>query len=131
GGGAGHHRVGAARVVADHATEGAVGVGGGVGPEREVVPFGGVAQVVENQSGLHAGPAPVEIELDDVVHVAGKVDDDGHIRRLAGQAGVCAHRQHRRAVGTTYRHGCHDVVGVEREHGADRDLAVVGAAGRV
>ena len=45
----------AATVVADHAAEGAAGVGGGVGRIGEVVEFGGVAEPVEDDSRLDDG----------------------------------------------------------------------------
>ena len=45
----------AATVVADHAAEGAAGVGGGVRRVGQVMQFGGVAQAVEDDAGLDAG----------------------------------------------------------------------------
>ena len=54
---AGHDRVHAAGVVADHAAEGAAVVGGGIGREGQVMLLGCGAEVVENHSGLNAGDA--------------------------------------------------------------------------
>jgi hypothetical protein len=53
----GHHGMNAAGVVTDHAAEGAAVMRGGVGAEGEMVFFGGVAESVEDDSGLHAGEA--------------------------------------------------------------------------
>ena len=60
---AGHHGVHAAGVVADHATEGAAIVGGGVGSKGEVVLFGGGSEMIENDSGLYAGDAADRINF--------------------------------------------------------------------
>src|SRR5207244_10263893 len=51
---AGHQAVDAAGVIADHAADGAVGVGGGVGAEGEGVLLRGVAQIVENYARLYS-----------------------------------------------------------------------------
>ena len=61
---AGHDRVGAAGVVAEHPAQGAAVVRGRVGPEGQAVAFGGGAQVVQDHARLRRGrsaapgPAP-------------------------------------------------------------------------
>ncbi|WGR97613.1 hypothetical protein MTX26_24865 [Bradyrhizobium sp. ISRA443] len=57
GGAAGHHRMHAAGVIADHAAERVVIVCRGIRPKGELVLFGGRAQVVENAARLDFGEA--------------------------------------------------------------------------
>ena len=87
---AAHEGVDAAGVVADHAAEGAAAVGGWVGGEGEVVLFGGVAELIEDDAGLDAGEAGRGVEGDDPVHVFGEVEDDGYVAALAGEGGATA-----------------------------------------
>ena len=82
---AGHQRVNAARVVADHSADRAVRVRRGIGTEGELVVLGGVAEIVEDDAGLHARVFRVGIELDDLVQVLRKVHDDGDVAALAGE----------------------------------------------
>ena len=49
-----HHGVDAARVIPDHASQGAVGMGCRVGAKREFVFFGGRAQCIQDYARLHA-----------------------------------------------------------------------------
>ena len=65
----------AAGVVADHAAEGTAVVGGRVRSERQMMFFGSVAEMVEHHSRLYPGNAPLGINLDDVTHVAGEIED--------------------------------------------------------
>ena len=52
--------------------------------------FGGVAEVVENDAGLHAGDAAGGIDLENPRHVLGEVEDDGDVAALAGERGAAA-----------------------------------------
>ncbi len=80
-----HHRVDAAGVVANHAADGAAVVAGGIGREGEVMFFGGVAEVVEDNSGLNAGDAAFGIDFENARHVLGEIQHDGDVAALAGQ----------------------------------------------
>ena len=103
---AGHHRVHAAGVVADHAAQRAVIVGGGVRAEGEVVRLGRVAQGRRARSP--AAPARGRsrgVDLQHAVQVLREVDHHGDVAALAGQAGAAAARQDRRAVLAAQRDG--------------------------
>ena len=52
-----HDRVDAAGVIADHAADGAAVMTGGIGSEGQMIFFGGVAEMVEDDSRLHASDA--------------------------------------------------------------------------
>ena len=128
---AGHDGVDAAGVVADHAADGAAVVAGGIGGEGEVMFFGGVAEVVEDDAGLHAGDAAGGIDLENARHVLGEVEDDGDVAALSGEGGAAAAAEHGRIEFAAEGECGEDVVGVVRENYADGDLAVVRTVGRV
>ena len=128
---AGHDRVHAAGVVADHAAESAAVVRGGIRREGEVVFFGGGAQTVEHDSGLYAGDAAGRIDFENPRHVFGKIEDDGDVAALSGERCASATAEQRRAELAAERDRGFDIVVIAREHDADRNLAVVGAVGRV
>ncbi len=117
--------VDAAGVVADHAAEGAAAVGCRVGGEGELVLLGFVAEGVEDEARLDAGEARGGIKVEDRVHVAGEIDDDGDVAALAGEAGAAATREDGRAELAACGDGGNDVGGVEGQDKADGDLAVV------
>ena len=123
--------MGAAGVIADHAPEGAPGVGGGVGPEGQPVPLGRPAQVVQHDSRFGPGQPPVGIDFEDAGHVARHVDDDCLVARLPGQARTGAASQERRpGLGGQPGHGL-DVGVVDGEDDPERDIAVVRRVGGV
>src|SRR5437588_10829504 len=72
----------AARVVADHAADGAAVVTGRVGGKGQMMLFRGVAQMVEHNAGLHAGDAAYGIDLEDLSHVLCEVEDDRDVAAL-------------------------------------------------
>src|SRR5438128_2475940 len=80
----------AAGVVADHPAESASAVGGRVGTECEAVCFGGVAQLIQNNSWLNPGLLLRVVEPEETVVVLGHIHDHGHIAALAGNAGAAA-----------------------------------------
>ena len=127
----GHHRVGATRVVADHPPERAPVVGGGVRSVGEIVRGRGVPEVVEDHSGLDPGKAPPGVELDDPVHVAGKVEDQRPVHRLARQAGPAAPSDDGRAVGSGDAYRGNDVGGVPGLDDPEGRNPVVGRVGSV
>ena len=128
---AGHHRVNAARVVADHAAEGATVVAGGVGAEGQMIFFRGVAEMVENNSGLHACDAAPGIDLKDLRHVLREIEDDGDIAALSGERCAATAAEQRRAEFAADSDRGDHVVGIARKNDADRDLAVVRSVGGV
>ena len=82
---AGHDRVHAAGVVADHASKGAAVMGRGIGREGEVVFLGRGAKRVEDDSRLHARDAARGIYFKNGRHVLRKVEDDGGVATLSGE----------------------------------------------
>ncbi len=121
----------AAGIVADHAADGAAVVSGGIGGEGEVMFFGSVAEMVEDDSGLHAGDAAGGIDLEDFRHVLGKIQNDGDVAALSGERGAAAAAEQGRAEFAARGDCGENVILVARENDADRDLAVVGRVGRV
>lgn len=120
------HRVRAARVVPDHAAEGAAAVGGGVGAEAQSVRGRGLLEAVEDDTGLDDGRARLGVERDDPVHVTGEVEDDSGAGRLSRDRRAAAAWHDRHAVVPAHGQGGRHVVGVARADHAERDPAVVG-----
>ena len=115
-----------ATVIADHAAEGAAGMGGGIGAVGEVMEFGGVAEAVKHDAGLDAGQLGLGIDGVEPVHVARVVKDDGDVGALAGEGGSGASRQDGGSCGAAGGEGGFNVGGVARVEDADGKLAVVG-----
>ncbi len=120
------HRVGAARVVADHSAERAAAVGGGVGSEAQSVRGGGLLEPVEDQPGLHDRGARGGVEGQQPVHVPGEVQDHARPRRLPGDRRSAAACHHGHTVLPAHRQRRRHVVGVPRGDHAQRDPPVVG-----
>ena len=59
----------AARIIADHAAQRTAIVGRGIGTEGQVVPLSRVAQMIENQTGLHTRESSLSIQFKDAVHI--------------------------------------------------------------
>ncbi len=124
-----HHRMCAARVVADHSAEGVARVRGGIGAEGEAVLECRHAQHVEVAPRLDAGGARHRIDREDAIEVLGAVDDHRGVARLAGERGAAAARGDRHAVAAADLDGANHVFGVARQNDADRDVPVVGCVG--
>ena len=84
GGAAGHHRVDAARVVADHPAEGAAAVRCRIGAKGQAELIRRRPQAVEDDAGLYAGPAPLAVDLLDSVHVFREVEQQAIVDGLPG-----------------------------------------------
>ena len=126
------HRVPAARVVAEHAAERAVGVRGRVRPEGQSVLLArGVAQVVEDAARLHARDAALGVDLEDVVEVLREVDQHRRVAALAGEARAPAAQDDRRPVLAADAVDLDELVHVARDDDADRRHPVVRGVGRV
>ncbi len=117
--------VDAAAVVADHAAEGAAGVGGWVGRVGEVVLFGSIAEAVEDDAGLDGRELHLGVDAAESVHVARKIEDHGDIGALAGQAGSGAAGQHGSSGSAACGKGGLDVGCVAGIDDAYGELAVV------
>ena len=82
---AGHYRMHAAGVIADHAAKSAAAVRGWIRAEGEVMFFGGVAEMVEHDTGLHAGDAADRINFENPRHVLGEIEHDRDVAALSGE----------------------------------------------
>src|SRR2546421_1015265 len=87
---AGHNRMGAARVVTDHAAKSAVLVSGRVWSKGEVVALCFVAQVIENSPRLHARLPFLGVDLENFVHVFRHVHNYCDVTGLSCQARAAA-----------------------------------------
>src|SRR6185437_7590273 len=85
-----HLRVRPAGVVAQHATEHAAAVGGGLRAPGQMVGTRGLDQVIADGSRLDAGVLLSRIEFQDVVQVLGEVNHQADVAALSGQAGAAA-----------------------------------------
>ena len=122
----------AATVVADHAAQRAARVSGRVGRIGKVMKLGGVAQPVKHDAGLDRARAWLRDRSTlSRVHVARKVEDDGHVGALAGEAGAGAARQHRGACRAAGGQGGFNIGGIARQHDADGELAIIRGVRRI
>src|SRR5580692_132114 len=81
-----------ARVVADHAAKGAIGVCRWIRSPRQPSLAGlhsCVAQLVADGAGQHTGPPLRRVYLEDSMHVLRPVDNNGNIAALSCQARAC------------------------------------------
>ena len=107
-------------------------MGGGIGAESQLVFFGGVAEGIEHDPGLHAGDAALGIDLENLRHVLGKIEHDGNVAALAGEGGAASAAElvaHR--IGGRGPMVARTSSASRGEHNADRNLAVVGAVSGV
>src|SRR5260370_13610263 len=71
---AGHYRMDAAGVVADHAAQRAAVVRGGIRGESQVMFFSGVAESIEHDPGLNPGDAAGRSNLENLSHCLAEID---------------------------------------------------------
>ena len=90
-----------------------------------------LAQRIEHDAGLYAGPFGLRIECLDAVHILGEVQNNRFIATLAREACPAAPRQDRRAVVTRHGDCADDILCMARDDDADRDLAIVRSVGRI
>ena len=121
----------AATVVANHATEGAAGVRGRIGRVGELMELGGIAQPVENDSGLNAGEPLRGVQFLKRIHETRKVKDNSDIDALAGEAGTRAARENGSTCGAAGGQCGLNVGCVAWKNDADGKLAVVRRIGSV
>src|SRR5215468_297288 len=114
-----------ARVVSDHAADGAAAVTRGIGSKCEFMFLGCGPEVVEDDSRLSACDAPPRIELDNLRHVLREVEDYSNIAALARKRCASASTEQRRTVFPADRNRCDYVVVVSWEYHADGNLPVV------
>src|SRR3982751_2624438 len=102
----------AARVVADHSSEGAISVSGRVGTPNQLLTaclHRCIAQLIANRPREYAGPTLRRVHLEDAVHVFRPVDNNGDIAALTGQAGTSPSREQRGTKFPSGSDGLHHV----------------------
>ncbi len=119
-----HHRVHAARVVADHAADRAVLMRRRIGSERELVFFSGVIQVIPDDTRLNARDLRLGIERKQSVQVFGKVDNDGDVAGLPGEAGTAAPSEDGHPAAAALFDSRNHIIDGSGNHHADWRLAV-------
>ena len=122
---AGHDRVRAARIVADHTAQRATAVGGRVRAPGEPMPLGRVAQGVAHHAGFHSGHPSRGIDVQHAIHVLRYVKHDRDVHALAALRRAAAARKQWRLEFPAHGHRGYDVLDRSRNHHPDRDLAVV------
>src|SRR5438874_6942434 len=69
-----HHRMHTAGIISDHAAERAVGMCGRIGGEGEMMPLGGITQLVEHDTRQHARGLRNGIEFYNRIEILRTVD---------------------------------------------------------
>src|SRR5215470_10883530 len=102
-----------------------------IGSESQVMLFGCVAQMIENHAWLNARVLPLGIDLENLVEVLSKVEDDGSVAALTGKRCATTTGQNWRSVLATGGDSRDDIVDPKRDDDANWDLAVAGTVGCV
>src|SRR5436190_19802269 len=126
-----HNGMHTTRVVPDHSSQSAMGVRRRIGSESEMSLFRRVPQRIKNNAGLHPRVLLLVIQINYLIHVLGKVEDDGDIAALAGEACSSSTREDRSAKLAAEPHSFDTVCLVFWNHHANRNLPVIGAIGCV
>ncbi len=87
--------------------------------------LGRVAQVVQDCARLHASRLRGRVELENAVEVLRRVEDNGDVAALAGEARPRSASQNRSAEAAAQCQRFQDVVAIARHNDTDRHLAVV------
>jgi hypothetical protein len=122
---------GAARVVADHPAERAVGVGGRLRPVPQLMLAELLVQHVEHDARLDYARPLIRVDGDQPVTVLRPVDQHSGIGALPGQAGSPATRDDRRPVLAAHADRLDRRLDRAGGDDADRDLPEVRGIGRV
>ncbi|MNH04607.1 hypothetical protein D3C79_639070 [compost metagenome] len=122
---AGHHRVSATGVVADHAAQRAAAMGCRVRAEGQPH-LGRLAfELIADHTRLHPGQAPCRVDLMNSVKVFGGIDHNRRVHRLAAHGGTRATRQYRHAGLFAEAYRGHDIVDGFGNDNAYRQLTIV------
>ena len=128
---AAHHRMHTAGIVADHAAESAVLVGGRIRRKSQVVLFGRAAELIADHSGLDPRDSFRRIQFQDAVHVLGEIQNDRHIAALSGEAGSATASQNRNFIFPAGANRLNHIFDITGYHHADWHMAVKGEIGCV
>lgn len=88
--------------------------------------LGCVAQPIENDSGLHAGDTCNWIDLENPVHVPGKIENNSDIAALPRQRCASPTAQERRTELATNRNRGKNIIRIAGQNYTDRNLAIIG-----
>ena len=120
-----------ASVVADHAAQCGAVLGGGVGPEPETKRGAGHLKVGHDYARLDPRGACLGVDVEDLVHVAGKIDNKTGPDGVTGHRGACPARGH---GDSGFARNGEDVLDLGRIAGKShrgRLHSVIGGVGRV
>ena len=87
--------------------------------------------MIENTARLRSAKSFLGVDINDMVHVFGKVDNHGHIAALAGETGATSAGENRRTMGSRQRTAVSTSCNMPGNHDADRHLAVVRSVGGI
>ncbi len=93
--------------------------------------FCGIAQMIENQPGLHSSNSAGGINLQDLRHILGEIENDSDVAALASERCAGTSTKKRRAKLAAKSHRRTHIVNIPGKNYSDRNLAVVGAVGCV
>ena len=122
-------RVSAARIVADHSTNGATIVSRRIGRERQVMNFCPVSKRIQHYSGLNPRNFLICIDLQDVIHVLCEVEHYGDITALSRQTCSGTARQDRSTVLPARLDRRDHILHILRDYQSNGNLPVVGSVG--
>jgi hypothetical protein len=91
----------------------------------------GVAQGVQDDAGLDAGDHLSRIDLENIAHIPGHIDDDGGVAGLPGQASSASAGKQRDSIAPAELDGLDDILYVAGKHYTDGHLTVIRAICRV
>src|SRR5260370_13760674 len=114
-----------AGIIPDQSAQRASAVRGRIGAKRQTVSCGGVAQPVQNDSGLNARKSRAGIDHENPIHVFGEIQHDGNIAALPGEARAGSPRQNRGAIRSACGDGCNHIFVVTRNHQPNRNPAII------
>lgn len=93
--------------------------------------FRGPSQLVQDAAGLDSRESPSRIDLQDPVHILGKIDYHRRICGLPGKAGAPPARDDRCPVTAADRNSAADILVGSGDYDSDRHLTVVRSVSRV
>jgi hypothetical protein len=102
---------------------------GRIGGKGEVMFLGGVAEMIEDDSGLDAGDAALGIKLEDLRHVFRKVEDYGEVAALSRERRASSTAEHGCIVLAGDGDGGDDIIGISGNNHTDWNLPVIGSVG--
>src|SRR5690242_8295968 len=102
-----------------------------IGTKRQIEFLCGGAQLVEHNSRLHASIFFAMIQLENLIAVLRKIENDGKVATLTAQAGTTAAREHGSFKNSTEAQRGDCVFDISWQNDAYWNLPIIGAVGRV